>query len=266
MASDPILPASAAIDNSDQRHAVPAARKVALSVVMPAYNEEDGIRAAVDEVRRSVFACVPEAELIVVNDGSLDATGQVLDQLKSLEPRLRVVHQTNAGHGPAVYRGMNAARGDYVLLIDSDRQIPLADFERHWNEAQRHDALIGVRYPRSDRAVRRLISRAVPVAVFVLFGIWIRDANIPYRIVRRQAWLDARRVIPANAVTPVLLFTVFLRWGNYDVCERIVPHLPRATGQESVHHGRLARFCWRAFSELVAFRWRLLFAMRQRRS
>lgn len=95
-----------------------------LSVVMPAYNEEAAIEQALREVQRHVLTLIPGAEVIVVNDGSRDGTGLILDRLVAENSSLRVIHQPNGGHGRALRTGLDAARGEHVFLIDSDRQIP----------------------------------------------------------------------------------------------------------------------------------------------
>ena len=66
-----------------------------LTVVMPAYNEEDGIEHAVREVQHFVLETVEDAEFVVIDDGSTDRTGVILDRWAAQEPRLRVIHQTN---------------------------------------------------------------------------------------------------------------------------------------------------------------------------
>jgi glycosyltransferase involved in cell wall biosynthesis len=105
---------------------VPKDEPILLSVVMPVYNEEDAIVLAIDEVRREVLDRIPASELVVVNDGSRDRTGSLLDQASATDTRVRVIHQQNRGHGGALIAGIDAAHGDRLFLIDSDRQIPWA--------------------------------------------------------------------------------------------------------------------------------------------
>ncbi len=107
---------------------------VPLSVIMPTYNEQQAIVPAVAEVQRHVLDRVAGAELIVVNDGSRDDTGRLLDDTAATDSRVRVIHQENRGHGGALIAGLSAARGDYIFLIDSDRQIPLDEFSSAWAE------------------------------------------------------------------------------------------------------------------------------------
>src|SRR2546426_2192 len=113
--------------------------RVPLTVVMPAYNEEGAIEEAVAEIRQHVLDAVKGSDLVVVNDGSRDKTGDILDRLAKQDDRVRVVHQANGGHGRALRTGLDAARGEYIFLIDSDRQIPLDAFALVWQAAQGKD-------------------------------------------------------------------------------------------------------------------------------
>lgn len=228
-----------------------------LSVVMPAYNEEDAIERAVEDVRAHVLAVVPAAELVVVDDGSRDRTPLLLDRIAARDERVRVIHQPNGGHGRALITGLDAATGDFVLLIDSDRQIPLDVFEPLWSVARRSDGVFGVRARRHDPAIRLLLAALIRRAVSWMFAVRVRDANVPFKILRRSIWLEARESIPPDTLAPSLFLALFVRWRGYDVPDHDVPHRARQTGEVSIHGWRLLRFCTRAFVQLAAFRWRL---------
>ena len=135
-----------------------------LSVVMPVYNEEDAIVAAVEEVQRHVLDHVPGSELVVVNDGSRDRTGPLLDGAAAKDrARARDPSEEHAGTAARVMAALGAARGEYVFLLDSDRQIPLDDFPKAWREiAAGHDAVFGVRRRRHDPALRLYLTAAGP--------------------------------------------------------------------------------------------------------
>jgi glycosyltransferase involved in cell wall biosynthesis len=228
-----------------------------VSVVMPAYNEEGAIEAAVRDVALQILDRMPGAELIVIDDGSRDGTGAILDRLAAEDRRVRVVHQPNGGHGAALRRGMEQAGGDYLLLIDSDRQIPIESFDTLWQAAQGRDAAIGVRAQRHDPPFRLWLTRQIRRSLRVLFGVSLRDANVPFKVVRRSAWLAARPYIPEGTLAPSLFLAVFLKAKGMDVVEVDVPHLERQTGVASIRRWKLLKFCGRAFRQLLAFRRRL---------
>src|SRR2546430_12421410 len=133
-----------------------------LTVVMPAYNEEDSIEAASNEVRTQVLDRVPRSSLLVVDDGSKDQTGEILDGIAARDSRITVLHQPNGGHGAAVIAGLNHATTDYVFLIDSDRQIPLDHFSDAWGLARDgKDGVFGVRRQRNDPRLRLILTAVV---------------------------------------------------------------------------------------------------------
>ncbi len=224
-----------------------------LSVVMPAYNEADNIAAAIDDIRAHVFGVVPESELLVVDDGSRDATAAIAGALAVGDPRIRVLTHANAGHGPSVVRGLREARGEFCLLLDSDRQIGLQDFAATWQLAQREDAVLGVRRQRHDPWHRLVLTRALRQWLSILVGVRINDANVPYKLVRREVALKAVALMPAQPLIPSVLLTVFLCRRGYRVAEQPVTHFARRAGEQSLRLGRLAGFCRAALGELMRF-------------
>ena len=95
-----------------------------LSIVMPAFNERD----TVGSVIRRILTEIPFSfELIVIDDGSTDGTGEILDALASCDPRLQVVHQPNAGKTAALKRGFELSRGQVVIVQDADMEYDPAE-------------------------------------------------------------------------------------------------------------------------------------------
>lgn len=233
--------------------ASPTAPAPRLTVVMPAYNEADNIAGAIADILDHVFAVVPESELVIVDDGSRDGTADIAGGLAVADSRLRVLKQANAGHGPAVVRGLLEARGELCLLLDSDRQIGLQDFAETWRLAQTHDAVLGVRARRFDPWHRLLLTRVLRTWLATLLGVEARDANVPYKLVRRDVAMRAVALMPDRPRIPSVLLTVFLRRRGYRVAEQPVLHFARSAGQPSLRLARLAVFCRGALAELMRF-------------
>ena len=228
---------------------------VPLSVVMPVYNEEDAIAAAVDDVQQHVLGAIPGAELVVVNDGSRDRTGAMLDAIAAQDPRVRVIHQANAGHGGALINGIEAARGDCIFLIDSDRQIPLDEFSGAWATLQAgRDAVFGVRRRRHDPALRLYLSRFVQRVIRAMFGVKLQDANVPYKLFRRAIWQQARPLIPDGTLAPSLFLAIVTRLRGYNILEVDVVHQERDTGEVSIRRLKLLKFCARGLSQMFELR------------
>lgn len=243
-------------------HALALEAGLTLSVIMPVFNEEGAIEGAVREVRDEVFGVVPAAELVVVDDGSRDRTGVILEELARLDARIRVIHKVNGGHGSALRAGLDAAVGEWFFLIDSDRQIPMSAFPAFWEAARTRDGGFGVRTKRNDPRVRVWLSTIIATLLRPLLGVAILDANVPFKVVRRGVWLAAEPMIPAETLAPSLFLAVYMVKAGYDVAEVSVPHKERESGMVSIRRWRLLKFCVRGFGQLLAFRSRLARATR----
>ena len=229
-----------------------------LSVIMPVYNEQDAIVAAVDEVQYHVLNHVRGAELVVVDDGSRDRTGALLDEAARRDVRVRVIHQPNGGHGSALLTGLNAAQGEYVFLIDSDRQIPLDNFASAWSRVVAgRDAVFGVRRRRYDPKLRLYLSGLIRQSVNVLFRIKLEDANAPYKLFRRAVWNDVRDCVPDGTLAPSMFFAIAAKSRGYNILEIDVTHKERDTGEVSLRHFRLLKFCARGLAQLFGLRARV---------
>ena len=229
-----------------------------LSVIMPVYNEEGAIVAAVDEVQKHVLDHVPGAELVVVDDGSRDRTAALLDEAAARDARIHVIHQPNGGHGAALLTGLNASRGEYIFLIDSDRQIPLNDFASAWAQVNGgRDAVFGVRRRRYDPKFRLYLSGLINRSVNVLFRIQLEDANAPYKLFRRAIWTDVRDCVPDGTLAPSMFLAIAARSRGYNILEIDVSHKERDTGEVSLRHFRLLKFCARGLAQLVGLRRRV---------
>lgn len=228
---------------------------VSVSVVMPAYNEEASIRGAVEDVVTHILDRVEGSELIVVNDGSKDDTGYMLDDISSKDPRVKVYHQSNSGHGPAIMTGLGKASGDYVFLIDSDRQTPLTRFSRFWELAEDgYDGVFGVRRQRDDPAIRLWLTYLVRKSIAVLFGASIYDANVPFKLLRRRIWADAKEHIPEGTLAPSLFLAIYVKKKGYRVKELEISHQERRTGEVSIKRWKLIKFCASSFLQMWQFR------------
>lgn len=233
------------------------ARRV-LSVIMPVYNEADAILLAIDDVQRHVLNLIDGAELVVVNDGSRDNTAALLDAAAAQDARIAVIHKANGGHGSAVMAGLEIAQGDYIFLIDSDRQIPLDDFGRAWSQVTNGtDAVFGVRRRRHDPALRLRLSALVRRSVNVLFRVNLYDANAPYKLFRRAIWNDAKECVPDGTLAPSLFLAIVAKSRGYNVIEIDVTHKERDTGEVSLRRLKLLKFCAAGLSQMLTLRRRV---------
>jgi glycosyltransferase involved in cell wall biosynthesis len=219
-----------------------------VTIVMPAFNEEDIIEASVREWHAEVVSRLHTAELLVVDDCSTDGTGTILDRLASQLPGVRVLRpQRNGGHGRAVRMGLQRAVTEYVFQTDSDRQHLPAEFWSLWQRKDEADFIFGVRTRRADGLVRLLITRSMRLLNFLLWGVWIRDANCPFKLMRRGPMQAVLEQIPEDMFIPMVAVSVLSRRMGYRVLEVEVTHLARRGGTQSLRGllrwVRVARLC-----------------------
>ncbi len=231
---------------------------IELSVVVPVHDEERTIAALVEDLERDVVPGVAGAEVIVVDDASTDATPGILAALREGRPWLRVERlEPNVGHGRAVRHGLELARGEWIFGLDSDGQFVVADFALLWREREEGDLVLGVRERRHDPRHRLILSRTVAVVSSLLAGSRIRDANTPFRLLRRRAWDDLRPTLDPAALAPNVLVTVGAGLRGWPVVEVPVTHLARAGGPSTLRSLRLLRFSLRGLGQLLAYRRRV---------
>jgi glycosyltransferase involved in cell wall biosynthesis len=150
-----------------------------LTVVVPAYDEAGSLEAVVRQVAAHLRFDPGEDEIVVVDDGSRDGTGELAEALARSLPFLRVVrHERNLGSGAAILSGIAAARCDLVMYVPADGQFHLPEINAFREAMKGADIVIGARMRRSDYSwFRRLSSRVFIVLVDALFDQSFRDVN-----------------------------------------------------------------------------------------
>ena len=224
-----------------------------LTLVIPCYNEEGCIELVIRDWVKTISSRVRDFEIVVVNDGSRDQSGQILDKLALEIPELRIIHQPNAGHGAALRNGLEHAGGEWIFHVDSDNQFLSSDFWKLWDLRSNYEYICGIRTHRHDPFHRLLITRLVRIMIFLYFGTSISDANIPYKLVRKTELNQLLNLIPSNVFAPSIFMAVtaarFFRFKEIPVT-----HLSRKTGTVSIMRLNLAKACLRCARELIAFR------------
>jgi glycosyltransferase involved in cell wall biosynthesis len=227
-----------------------------ISAVLPAYNEEAIIERTVRHVAGVLDGLVAEFEVIVTNDGSRDATGDVLKTLQSTDPQLNlrvVAHERNQGYGAAVASGFDAATKDLVFLTDGDKQFDVGEL-RDFLPAMgpQTDLVIGWRRNRADPLMRKLNALGWKTLVNLLFGYTARDVDCAFKLFRRRVWESM--TVNARGATFSAEFLIKARRLGYRVKELPVSHFPRTAGSPT---GARLDVIVRAFVELFRL-WRNL--------
>jgi glycosyltransferase involved in cell wall biosynthesis len=226
-----------------------AGRKLtSISLVFPAYNEELNVERAVAEARATLEKYADRHEIIMVNDGSADKTGSILDELaRKNSDVVPVHHPKNRGYGAALCSGFAQAKMDYVFFSDSDLQFNLDEMDRLIAWIDQYDIVTGYREKRADSAHRKLNAFAWGTLVRMLFGIKVRDIDCAFKLFNRRVF-DQIKLQSAGAMVNTEILALAIKYG-FTIKEVPVTHLPRAMGQQT---GANLKVIIKAFKELFA--------------
>lgn len=219
-----------------------------LSVVLPAYNEEAVIAQTVSRCVEVLSVVAPDFEVVVVDDGSRDSTGEIADTLAAQNPHVRVVHnRPNRGYGGALIAGFDACQKELTFFMDADGQFDILDIQPLLAlREQGHSVVLGYRERRQDATFRKINAWGWKVLVSLLFGLRVRDVDCAFKLydteLVRVANVQAEGAM-VNTEMLVKLSKLGLRF-----VEIPVHHYPRVHGSAT---GANLRVIVRAFRELM---------------
>ena len=230
-----------------------------LSLVVPAHDEAAGIAEAVRAAVAAVAALAPDrCEVLVVDDGSTDDTGTILDALAAELAPLEVLHLArNVGHGPALMAGCDRARGRWIAHLDADDQIPADELALLWARRDRAPLVLGTRTDRDDPRHRLVVTTVTRALTSALAGRRLRDPNAPCKLVDRDLWLEARNLLPDDTFAPSIGLAVIAARTGRTIEEVPVAHRARRHGRSSLRPVRLARALGRSARQTVGLTRRL---------
>lgn len=220
-----------------------------VSVVVPAFEEEESLPVLAREIREALDAAGVSFELLLVDDGSGDRTLEVMLELARRDPAIRVLRQRpNQGQSAALAAGWRHARAPVVVTLDADLQNDPADVPRLLAALDDgYDVVSGVRVERRDSLVRRLSSRIANGVRNRLTGDAVTDVGCTLRACRTELLRDLPLFTGMHRFLPTLL-----RLQGGRVTEVPVRHRPRRYGRTKYGiHNRL----WRGIADLMAVRW-----------
>jgi len=216
------------------------------------YNEEGNIEQAVSSALLVLAELADSYEVIVVDDGGRDRTGEIADRLGAGNAHVRVVHHPDTrGYGAALRSGLAAARYPLVAVVDGGNQFDLGELAILLRALDRGDIVCGYRITQHDPLIRRIYAFMYNRLARVLFHIRIRDVNCGFKIYRRDL---LERLLPQLRSSGALINVEMLaraRTLGAKVTEVGVHHFPRETGQPTSGNP------FRAIRELLAL-WREL--------
>ncbi len=208
-----------------------APRISSLSIFFPAYNEAENIVLAL----RQAIAIAPKLsdiyEIIVIIDGSTDATAAMVKKCIERHPHIRLISQRNRGYGGALKRGFKEAKYDWIFFTDSDRQFDLRELQQFVALTPENDAVIGYRTSRAEGLKRLLLAKALKIWNRVLLGFpsEIKDIDCAFKLIRKDVLREIEPLFSNGAMISTELL-LKLYYGQFQISQVGVSHFPRRFG------------------------------------
>ena len=225
-----------------------------ISVFFPAYNDGGTIPSMVLTALMTLREITDDYEVIVVNDGSVDYTAEVLDELADRFDHVRIIHhQKNTGYGGALRSGFAAATKDLIFYTDGDAQYDpreLLLLYAAWSDEV--DLVNGYKIGRSDAPHRVVIGKIYHWTVKLLFGLRVRDVDCDFRLMRRSIFDKVRLKSDSGVICVELVKKV--QDAGFHIAEVPVHHYHRAYGRSQFFNFRRL---WRTGVQLIGL-WREL--------
>lgn len=206
-----------------------------ISAVLPAYDEEENIETAATRMADALRSLgLREWEVMIVDDGSTDQTGQIADHLSAQDPEhIRVFHhKPNRGYAEALKTGFTSARHQLIFFTDSDLQFDVGEIKNLLPLIESADIVCGFRIYRFDHLTRLVLSWGFNLLVRIMFRINVRDIDCAFKLFRREVFekvtIESKKFfVNAEVLAKAKHF-------GFRLAEIGVRHYPRTAGHSTV--------------------------------
>jgi glycosyltransferase involved in cell wall biosynthesis len=239
-----------------------SADKHGLSVFFPAYNDAGTIASLVFVAHMTARTLTDDYEVIVVEDGSPDHTGELLDEMAKHFTWLKVVHhQANRGYGGALRTGFETASKELVFYTDGDAQYDPREMTRLWEALSPEvDFVNGYKISRQDPLHRVVIGRVYHWFVKLAFSLRLRDVDCDFRLMRRRVFEKVRLTRSSGVICVELMKKV--QDHGFRIAEVPVHHFHRSYGKSQFFNFRRV---FRTLVDLTRLWWELVVRTLHRR-
>lgn len=222
-----------------------------LSVFLPSYNEEGNIEKVVIGTVKAVSRNAEKWELIVVNDGSTDKTGEIAKALCDKDDRIRLIsHEKNLGYGGSLQSGFYNSKYEWISFIDSDGQFDFGEI-RKFIERQREtgaDLVIGYYKKRRVSFAKIVTSKVWEAVVFILFGLKVRDIDCGFKLISKKVIDEIPHLESQRGAFISSELLIKAKKKGFKFTEVAVTHYPRTKGEGT---GRKLNVIIKSFIDLL---------------
>jgi glycosyltransferase involved in cell wall biosynthesis len=206
-----------------------AAGKESVSFFFPAYFDEKSIPLLVKEANAALEKTGRAFEIVIVDDGSPDRTGEVADRLAKEMPHVRAVHhKKNRGYAGALATGFSEAKNELVGYTDGDGQYSIADLPAFLDEIENADIVTGYRANRAEGFTRKLFHSGYKMVLAIVLGMHFKDPDCGFKLMRRKAIPKIRPLSKSSFFVAEMLYRA--KKSGFAVKEIPVRHLERRFG------------------------------------
>lgn len=210
----------------------PPLKPLSLSIFFPCYNEEENVERVTLAALAAAPAFADDFEIIIVNDGSRDRTGEIADRLAARHPNVRAVHNNpNRGYGGALQRGFREARKNWIFYTDGDGQFDFNEIPRALPLLERYDIVSCYRQVRADPLNRRINAWLWGRVVNSIFGFRIRDVDGAFKIYPRTFIEEIEMKSNSALIDAEMLARA--HYLGYTIGQTGVTHYPRTAGKQT---------------------------------
>lgn len=223
-----------------------------LYIVIPAYNEQDNIEQVIHDWYPVVEKTGPESRLVIMDDGSKDATYAIMKKMAEDLPQFEPVTKANQGHGATVLYGYHYALdagADYVFQTDSDGQTLPEEFWQFWEKREQYDMVIGHRKGRQDGASRVFVTKTLKLVCKLCFHVTVTDANTPFRLMKASVLKENLKLVPENFNLSNVILSVIYAKKKQPVLYIPITFRPRQGGVNSINLKKIFKIGNQAFKD-----------------
>ena len=228
--------------------------KEKLYIIIPAYNESENIEKVISDWYPIIEKYNGEgtSRLIIINDGSTDDTFARVTQCAQTRPLLVPLPKPNGGHGSTVlygYRYAIAQKADWIFQTDSDGQTNPDEFDAFWENRKEYDAILGNRVVRGDGKDRKFVENTVCFILNLIFGIKVKDANAPFRLMKTELVNKYINKLPEDFNIPNIMFTTYFMYFKEKVLFIPITFKPREKGTNSINIKKIVKIGYNAIGD-----------------
>jgi len=223
-------------------------KSLEISIVIPVYNERENLTMLDEKISRSIKPLNKNYEVILVDDGSVDGSAELIRKLQDGNPHLRLIRfGRNYGQTAAFAAGFSKARGDIIVTMDADLQNDPADIPLLLEKINEYDVVCGWRYKRNDPWIKKLSSKIANSVRNALSEESIADTGCSLKAFRRTCFTNIKLYHGMHRFFPTLM-----KMEGFSVTQVKVRHYPRVHGYSKYNiRNRLLA----SFKDLLAIRW-----------